>query len=256
MQTLDLDLFDRVSTTLSSFLGPQPWCDSSLTTIHSQFQRGLLADGVEKTRVASPVSSCSTLPKEAEFYKTCLCNFYTRGVKCPKGSACTYAHGPQELRTYKTVLCREFTEQGICGRKDKCTFAHGEAELRNKSGLGEAIDRIALRKDGVKYDAAIAIVRNMSEMERTEVKDLMRVALLENGGEMPAERMVELVAGNVVLANRSQITTKVLMIISIFFSTVFLANVQDLTINLTELAPHLGKTHPTSSAEHTEDVSA
>ncbi|CAO4366972.1 unnamed protein product [Caenorhabditis nigoni] len=65
-------------------------------------------------------------------YKTRLCNHYSAGRKCPKGSKCHFAHGHKELRSrvspakdprHKTMMCRNI---GTCFLGIRCRFLHPE----------------------------------------------------------------------------------------------------------------------------------
>uniref|UniRef100_A0A0E0AK04 C3H1-type domain-containing protein n=1 Tax=Oryza glumipatula TaxID=40148 RepID=A0A0E0AK04_9ORYZ len=97
-----------------------------------------------------------------EEHKTKLCaEYYSRGLGCPRGNTCKYAHGEDDLRLvvavgsladagegssssdsssaalggedkYKTKLCKTFTSGGLCLFAANCRFAHGEVELGKK----------------------------------------------------------------------------------------------------------------------------
>mmetsp|Transcript_13876 Transcript_13876/g.37745 ORF Transcript_13876/g.37745 Transcript_13876/m.37745 type:complete len:441 (-) Transcript_13876:141-1463(-) len=71
-------------------------------------------------------------------FKTRMCSYFERGGACPRGDACSFAHGAHELQgaedsspeKFKTVMCTYWSQTGTCGRGDRCTFAHGVEEMR------------------------------------------------------------------------------------------------------------------------------
>ena len=71
-------------------------------------------------------------------YKTRMCADWQDG-HCPRGGACTFAHGLSELTpteaaqrhpAYKTRMCADW-QDGHCPRGGACTFAHGLGDLRS-----------------------------------------------------------------------------------------------------------------------------
>lgn len=173
------------------------------------------------------------LSKEVEFFKTSLCSFHSRGHPCPKGSACTYAHGISELRTFKTVMCREFVSSGNCARGAVCTFAHGAHELRSKSGLGETIDRMVVRNHRASFAPAVEAMKNMSPESQSALHSVMRGILRAHGQQMPvAQLTARLIAA---LPNEAKfLTDEIVLLLSILGSGTFLTNFRDYSISLVE----------------------
>mmetsp|Transcript_61293 Transcript_61293/g.132325 ORF Transcript_61293/g.132325 Transcript_61293/m.132325 type:complete len:201 (-) Transcript_61293:403-1005(-) len=69
--------------------------------------------------------------------KTEMCHYYLNGEECKfHGSAtgCMYAHGVGELRAPpsldKVSICWSWRKHGRCPKGDACTFAHGDDDRR------------------------------------------------------------------------------------------------------------------------------
>jgi hypothetical protein len=95
------DMVCRLGSTLAAFVGYPQGMTSPLTGVHAEFQRRIRA---QQLFMESSQDDAGHLTKEAEFFKTSLCSFYSKGKPCPKGRACTYAHGVHELRTFKVCV--------------------------------------------------------------------------------------------------------------------------------------------------------
>ena len=66
----------------------------------------------------------------ANNYKTALCKSFPT---CPKGDACTFAHGVAEL--VKTVPCWFFNNGGCRNSPEQCPRLHEVADIRKPVGL-------------------------------------------------------------------------------------------------------------------------
>jgi hypothetical protein len=130
--------------------------------------------------VKPPVWSNYTPPsqQQRQYKKTKICTNFESGF-CPRGDACTFAHGEEELGTpqpagfaelhsvarpqlqagggwgatwqvqtarapqgqvfKKTKLCHHFESQGACSRGEMCCFAHGQHELGTPQPTGNAV---------------------------------------------------------------------------------------------------------------------
>lgn len=103
------DILSRVRDTLTSFVGSEDPIMFT-TAIHAKFEQtistsptasAVVAEPTPTASAPSPVQTAASQNSDSEFFKTSLCCFYSKGMVCPKGSACTYAHGVHELRTFK-----------------------------------------------------------------------------------------------------------------------------------------------------------
>ena len=96
--------------------------------------------------------------------KVVLCQDFSNGGHCDKGSSCTFAHGLLELHefrtkqvenylaihislcylvafqvpNYRTTLCQAWSSKGTCMYGDTCMYAHGSHQLRNRFATGGA----------------------------------------------------------------------------------------------------------------------
>ena len=98
-----------------------------------------------------------------------MCKSWARGLNCPFGDKCAFAHGEEQLqkkthvaKQFRMTLCKSYAQQGFCKYGARCQFQHTKTDFSD-------FDQQKTRYQNLLNENALIMRQRMEQVEDPDV---------------------------------------------------------------------------------------